>query len=132
MTQATNPAGGPPHSQLPGSSSLIDVSPPASHERASMKDDITRSREAATGRTTQEEAMDRIGPLWNAYVCNAHESDPYETVLGDLLADLQHWADYHHLDWDAALRIGEFHHACESDEDLPEDDGAADERTSHV
>lgn len=47
--------------------------------------------------------------------------DP-DTVLGDLLADLHHWADRRGVDWETAVSRGEGHYDAELVEQPPDPD----------
>lgn len=59
-----------------------------------------------------------------------------QSALGDLLANLMHYAKRHRLDWDAALHMGEVHFVEEQEESRVEEqdvkeenDGPTDRRT---
>ena len=42
------------------------------------------------------------------------EEDGAETQLGDLIANLRHWADVHKVDWDEVIRRSDYHYAAET------------------
>lgn len=93
-----------------------------------MKDDITEAVEAETGTTKREVAVETIDRVLETYTSIVGK-DTDQTTLGDLLADLMHWAaaydnepdDDDPVDFASALESAYTHFGFESD-DEDEDD----------
>lgn len=49
-----------------------------------------------------EQRVDRAGRMMDIYAQRCDETD-HDTLLGDLLADLMHWADCYGLDFERKL-----------------------------
>ena len=81
-----------------------------------MKDDITCMDEEQHGSTKQERSAARVEPLVEAYVDMVGDAGDAETNLGDLLADLMHYAEERDIDWDLALGKAERHFSFEHDD----------------
>lgn len=85
-----------------------------------MKDDLTLDTEEMNGSTKQDDAVERIQPLMEAYAraCGGDREITEET-LTDFLADLMHWAKAtgEDGDFDDALGSAEMHFSHETDDD---------------
>lgn len=91
------------------------------------KDDLTQAHEAATGTTKRETADGNVEHLLEHYRAMVGDtSEPRQTVLEDLLADLMHWAATPHdddpIDFDEAFRVATMHFDLESDDPDDEED----------
>jgi hypothetical protein len=64
-----------------------------------------------------EFASDAVIAYKDSKGTDEYEGEEEQTVLGDMLADLQHWADQYGVDFQQAIENGQTHYEAEILED---------------